>query len=420
MSNMVGTGVYTSLGFQVGALPSGFVLLTLWLVGGICALCGALCYGELGAALPRSGGEYQFLSRSIHPSVGFLAGWLAVTVGFSAPIALAAMAFAKYTQSVGLTFDGKWLAAVVVTLVACVHLLEVKRSSLFQNGAALLQFSLVLFFIGAGFFTNVNTDLPFFPQPGDWSLIQSAPFAISLIYVLYAYQGWNASSYLAGEVDRPSRTLPLSVMIGTLAVTGLYLALNATFLKVAPLSALDGKIDIGHVAASYIFGDLGGKIMSGLISIGLISTISAMTWIGPRVAAAMGEDAKILSVLSRRSKNGVPYAALILQYLIILFFIFTSSFRQVLTYVQFSLTLSSFLTVLGLMILRYREPDLPRPYRAWGYPVTPLIFMGISLWVLIHVARSSPKESFAGLATLALGLVVYWASANKKNVATAL
>ncbi len=413
MSNMVGTGVYTSLGFQVGPLPSGFVLLGLWLVGGVCALCGALCYGELGAALPRSGGEYNFLSRSIHPAVGFLAGFLAATVGFAAPIALAAMAFDKYAAAMGLTLPGHALALGVVTLVAGVHLLGVRRSGLFQNVVTAMQFLLVIVFIVAGFFAKGHSGVSFAPQADSLHLIKSAPFAVSLIYVLYAYTGWNASSYLAGEAENPARTIPLSALIGTLIVAGLYLALNATFLKVAPLSELAGQIDIGHIAAHHIFGELGGRIMSGLICVGLLSAISAMIWIGPRVAATMGEDSQILAPLAQRAANGVPVPALLMQYLIIVVLLLTAAFEQVLTYVQFSLTLSSFLTVAGVMILRWREPNLPRPYKTWGYPVTPIIFMAISVWVLIHVAQSNPKESLAGTATLLLGLVIYFASRNK-------
>lgn len=413
MSNMVGTGVYTSLGFQVGPLPSGFVLLVLWLVGGVCALCGALCYGELGAALPRSGGEYHFLSRSIHPAVGFLAGWLAATVGFSAPIALAAMAFEKYAAAMGLVLPGRVLALGVVTFVAGIHLLGVRRSGFFQNAVTTMQFLLVLVFIIAGFFVKGHSGVDFLPQGNSLDLIKSAPFAVSLIYVLYAYTGWNASSYLVGEVENPSRTIPLSALIGTLIVAGLYLALNATFLKVAPLSELAGQIDIGHIAAHHIFGEMGGRVMSGLICIGLVSAISAMTWIGPRVASVMGEDNRLMAPLARRSENGVPVTALFLQYTIIVVLLLTAAFEQVLTYVQFSLTLSSFLTVLGVMILRWREPNLPRPYKTWGYPVTPLVFMAISIWVLVHVAQSNPRESLAGTGTLLLGLVIYFASRNK-------
>ena len=410
MANMVGTGVYTSLGFQVGPLPSGFVLLTLWFVGGICALCGALCYGELGAALPRSGGEYHFLSRSMHPAIGFLAGFLAATVGFSAPISLAAMAFNKYAARMGLDLPAPWLALAVVTLVAGIHLTGVRRSGMFQNVVTAMQFLLIFIFIVAGFFTPAQPDISFLPPADSFHLIKSAPFAVSLIYVLYAYTGWNASSYIAGEVENPSRTIPLSALLGTLIVAALYLALNATFLKVAPLNELAGQIDIGHIAATHIFGPTGGRIMSGLICVGLVSAISAMTWIGPRVAAIMGEDNRLMAPLARRAANGVPVYALLFQYGIIVVLLLTTAFEQVLTYVQFSLTLSSFLTVLGLVILRWREPNLPRPYRTWGYPVTPLVFMAISVWVLIHVAQSNPRESLAGTATLLFGLLIYYAS----------
>ena len=214
---------------------------------------------------------------------------------------------------------------------------------------------------------------------------------------------------------------PASALIGTLIVAGLYLALNATFLKVASLSEMAGQIDIGHIAARHIFGEMGGRIMSGLICIGLVSAISAMTWIGPRVAAVMGEHNRLLAPLARRSREGVPVAALIMQYVIIVVLLLSAAFEQVLTYVQFSLTLSSFLTVLGVMVLRWREPHLTRPYKTWGYPVTPIVFMVISIWVLVHVAQSNPRESLAGLGTLLLGLLIYFASRTRgENYRTAL
>jgi basic amino acid/polyamine antiporter, APA family len=411
ISNMIGTGIFTSLGYQVGGLPSGFVILFLWLIGGICAFCGAVSYAELAATLPRSGGEYHFLSRTYHPAVGFVSGFLSVTVGFAAPIALAAMAFAKYFTDFTPGVSPLLVSIGIATLATAVHLRSVIFGARFQNVATIFKLSLILIFIGAGLFASAHVEpLTFLPKPGDSQLVTSAPFAISLVYVMYSYTGWNASTYIIGEVRDPSRNVPLSVAIGSGLVTLLYLALNAVFLHVAPLAALEGKLDVGHVAAQYIFGEKGGHLMAGLICIGLVSSISAMTWIGPRVTMAMGEDCHTLRFLGQKNVNGVPSRAILLQFVIVVALLISASFERVLTYVQFSLSLCSFLTVLGVIVLRWRRPDLARPYKAWGYPVTPVLFLVITGWMLVFLLKSKPQESLAGLATLLIGLLVYFLS----------
>ncbi|MFM2142562.1 MAG: hypothetical protein RLZZ476_1106 [Verrucomicrobiota bacterium] len=410
VANMVGTGVFTSLGFQVGGLPSGFAVIMLWLVGGVCAFCGAMCYGELAAAVPRSGGEYHFLGRVFHPLAGFLAGWLSVTVGFAAPIALAAMAFGKYLGGVFPGAPAEAGSILMVVLVTLVHLRGVKTAAFFQNGATWLKIGLIVVFIAAGLFFGEGQNISFWPQSGDFDLLKSRPFAVSLVYVMYSYAGWNAATYIVGEIRDPQRTVPRAIATGTVLVTGLYLLLNAVFLRVTPMAELDGKLDVGHAAADHIFGLTGGKIMSGLICLGLVSCVSAMTWLGPRVLATMGQDTRALAYFARSTAEGVPLRGLIAQLVVVIALILTSTFDKVLTCVQFGLQLASFATVLGLIVLRVREPDLPRPYRCWGYPFTPLLFLAISAWMMIYVALDKPWETAAGMGLIALGSVLFLVS----------
>ncbi len=410
VANMVGTGVFTSLGFQVGGLPSGFAVIMLWLVGGVCAFCGAMCYGELAAAVPRSGGEYHFLGRVFHPLAGFLAGWLSVTVGFAAPIALAAMAFGKYLGGVFPGAPAEAGSILMVVLVTLVHLRGVKTAAFFQNGATWLKIGLIVVFIAAGLFFGEGQNISFWPQSGDFDLIKSRPFAVSLVYVMYSYAGWNAATYIVGEIRDPQRTVPRAIAIGTVLVTGLYLLLNAVFLRVTPMAELDGKLDVGHAAADHIFGLTGGKIMSGLICLGLVSCVSAMTWLGPRVLATMGQDTRALAYFARSTAEGVPLRGLIAQLVVVIALILTSTFDKVLTCVQFGLQFASFATVVGLIVLRVREPDLPRPYRCWGYPFTPLLFLAISAWMMIYVALDKPWETAAGMGLIALGSVLFLVS----------
>lgn len=407
VANMIGTGVFTSLGFQVGPLPSGFVIMMLWIVGGVCAFCGAVCYGELAAAMPRSGGEYHYLTQIFSPAAGFLAGWLSATVGFAAPIALAAMAFGKYFTGALPWANAEVLSHGIVIAMLLVHLIGVNVGAKFQNVATWMKVLLIVVFIAAGLLMPNPQPVSFLPVAGDGERLMSPDFAVSLVFVMYAYTGWNAVTYIVGEVKNPARNLPLAVAIGTLIVAVLYVGLNGVFLLAAPMSELAGKVDVGHTAADHIFGAEGGHIMALLISGGLISAISAMTWVGPRVMMAMGEDVKLLAPLGKKSASGVPWVAMIVQTAIVLALLHSGKFEKVLTYVQFSLTLCSFITVLGVMVLRRTRPDLPRPYRAWGYPVTPLLFMGVSLWMMWHILRSNPVESLAGLGTILLGLIIF-------------
>jgi basic amino acid/polyamine antiporter, APA family len=407
VADMIGIGVFTSLGFQVAAIPSPFTVLMLWIVGGVAALCGALAYAELAAAFPRSGGEYNFLSRIYHPAIGFLAGWISATLGFSAPIALAAMAFGEYFKGIVPDAPPLLLGLVVIWGVTFVHLTGIKHSSKFQNVSTLIKGALIIALIVAGLAYGVPQPISFAPSATDMSYIASAPFAVSLVFVMYAYSGWNAATYIAGEVREPAVSLPRSIIAATLIVISCYVALNAVFLYTTPISAMAGQLDVAMVAGKHIFGELGGTIVGALICIGLISSISAMAWIGPRVTMAMGKDHALFRALSVTSKNGVPTAAILLQLIIVTLLLMTQSFEAVLDTIQFSLTLCSFLAVLGVIILRWKEPNLPRPYKTWGYPVTPFIFLGVTAFMMYHLIVERPLQSMAGLAIMLTGLAVY-------------
>jgi APA family basic amino acid/polyamine antiporter len=417
VANMVGTGIFTSLGFQVTGLPTGFSILALWIAGGICALCGALSYAELGAALPRSGGEYNFLGKIYHPAVGFLAGWISATVGFAAPVAIAAIAFGTYFAAVIPGVNPMILSLAVVTICTLVLLRDLQLGSAFQNGSTILKISLIAIIVAAGFWVKSSQPVSFLPAKGDGALIMSAPFAVSLYWVMYAYSGWNASTYIVGELRNPSRTVLVSVGLGTIAVMALYVAINAVFLRTTPMAEMAGKQQVAVIAGSHIFGAPGSKMMGLFICLGLISTVSGMMWIGPRITAAMGEDLRALGWLGRRNAHGVPTNAILAQFAIVVGLLLTATFETAVNYVQFSLTLCSTLTVLGVFVLRWRQPKLPRPYRTWGYPITPLVFLAISIWMLEHLLADSSTRapSLWGLATMALGLIVYFLSPKTKS-----
>ena len=408
IANIIGTGIFTSLGFQLANIQSGFALLMLWAVGGVAALCGALCYGELGAALPRSGGEYHFLSKIYHPALGFMAGFVSATVGFSAPIALAAMAFGKYLQGV-LDFGSPvFFSFAVVWLVALFHLKNLRLGSAFQNLSTLIKLLLIAALIVAGFFVHPKQPIDFFPAAGDTALIFGAPFAVALVYVMYSYSGWNAAVYITGEIKQPEKNVPRSLLVGTGMVIVLYVLLNAIFLATTPAQELKGQLEVALIAGRHIFGANGGRVAGAVICLGLISAISSMTWIGPRVTMSMGEDHWLLRLMGRKNFHGIPTNAIVLQLLIVNLLLLTRSFESVVQYTQFSLLLCSLFTVLGVIVLRKTRPELARPYRVWAYPLPPIIFATITIWMMFYLLRWKTTESLAGLATALVGLVLYF------------
>jgi APA family basic amino acid/polyamine antiporter len=427
VADMVGVGVFTSLGFQVKDIASGFSLLLLWVVGGIVALCGAAAYSELAGMFPRSSGEYNFLTRSYHPAIGFLAGWLSATVGFAAPIALAAMAFGEYFRAavpelpaLDYRITIPWprmfelritwellLGLAVAWLVTVVHLRGIRSGSIFHNVATVLKLALIVAFLVAGATYANPQPISFAPSAADLGYVVSAPFAISLVFVMYSYSGWNAATYIVGEIRDPQRSLPRALICGTLIVLAIYVALNAVFLYTTPMSELAGQIKVAAVAGRHMFGEMGERAVGALICFGLVSSISAMMWIGPRVTMTMGEDIPMLRIFARTSKAGVPTTAILFQILIVNLLMFSQSFEAVLEFVQFSLTACSFLAVLGVIKLRYTHPDLPRPYRAWGYPVTPVIFLVVTAFMMYYLVTNRPVESLAGFGMMLAGLAIY-------------
>lgn len=407
VADMIGTGVFTSLGFQVPGIPSGFALLMLWVIGGVVALCGALSYAELSAAFPRSGGEYNFLSRVYSPAVGFLAGWVSATVGFAAPVAIAAIAFGDYFQGVVPGAPKLYMGLGLIWITSAILITGMKQSSLFQDVMTGLKILLIVVLIAAGFAMGGGTNISFVPTSQDLGYIVSAPFAISLVYVMYAYSGWNAATYISGEIKDPQRNVPRSLIVATLIVMALYVLLNAAFLYSTPVGKLAGQVKVGLIAGTEIFGPYGGKIVGALICLGLISAVSAMMWIGPRVTMVMGEDLALLRWFAHKTPSGVPARALIVQTLVATVLLFTGTFEKVVLFIQFSFTLCSFLAVLGVIVLRFTQPGLPRPYRTWAYPLTPILFMAITLWMLIYQLMEKPVESLQGLALMLSGLIVY-------------
>ena len=413
IANMIGTGVFTSLGFQLLGIQSGFIILMLWIVGGITALCGALTYAELGAALPRSGGEYNFLSHIYHPVAGFTSGWISSTIGFSAPTALAAITFGSYLSSVFPMLSAKLLAIAILLTMTFIHASNRKNSGGIQQIFTILKIGLIIIFCVLGIvLVNEPQPINFLPVSTDVPLLFSSTFAVSLIYVNYAYNGWNAATYISSELEQPQKSLPGILLTGTLIVTVCYVALNYVFLYSAPVDELSGKVEIGVIAAQHIFGETGATIMGTVLSILLISTVSAMTLAGPRVLQVIGEDFKVFKLLAVTNTDGVPYRAIFFQSTIALIFILTSSFESILVFSGFALALNNFFAVAGIFVLRIRQPELERPYKTWLYPLPPLLYLSITIWTLGYILLERPMEAGMSLSIITAGILFYYFSAD--------
>jgi len=408
VANMIGTGVFTSLGFQLVDVQSTFPLLMLWVLGGIAAFCGAITYAELGTAIPRSGGEYTFLGRIYHPGAGFVSGWISATIGFAAPTALAAITFGVYLPSVFPGLPETALAVVLVVALSGIHATTHRKSGALQSSFTSLKVVLIVVFCGAALIVTPDPQpVALVPAAGDVGLVFGGGFAVSLIYVSYAYTGWNAATYLTSELDDVPRQLPWILGGGTALVLVLYVGLNYAFLRAAPMSELVGQVEVGYIAATHIFGPLGADIMGVALALLLVSTVSAMVVAGPRVLHVIGEDYRPFRWLSKTNEDGIPVTAILTQGALAIVFIVTASFESILVFSGFVLGLNSLLTVAGVFVLRWREPDLPRPYRVWAYPITPIVYLSLTVWTLTYLALDRPSEAGVAFALIAAGTAVY-------------
>ena len=418
VANMIGVGVFTSLGFQLFGLTDYRVILLLWLLGGFLAILGSFVYSELSAAFPRSGGEYNFLSEAFGRFIGFLSGWISITLGFSAPIAAASHAFAKYfNHLLPHEMNANFISVCLIVLVTAIHLFKKSIGANFQVFITIGKIVLMLLFIVFGFyFANKDHHSNYLIANTDFnSELFSSAFWVSLIYVSYAYSGWNATAYMIDEIDQPKRNVPRSILMGTIVVMILYVLINYVFLLSAPADAMRGKEDVGFVVADFIFSNQGAKIIGGLISFLLISTISSMVVVGPRVISRVAQDFTELNYLSKFSKNDVPVRAIITQSLIAILILLTTDFQFIITCIGFVLTLFTTLTAIGLIVLRKTRADVERPIKVPFYPFLPIVYVLFNCWIMYYLLVNKPYESGLGLLFVIAGAVFYFLFSKRSN-----
>jgi len=396
VANMIGAGVFTTSGFLLADLGSpGYVLLA-WAAGGVQAALGAMCYGALARRIPESGGEYLFLSRTLHPAAGYVAGWLSLLVGFSAPLAAAAFAFGAYAKPWLGGIPPALAGSILILAFAAVHAVEVRRGAQVQNAAVLLKVTLIVAFVAiAACKIGLPAAQPAPPFP-------IAAFGVSLIWISFSYSGWNAAVYIGGEIKDPERAIPRSLILGTALVTFLYLGLNAAFVFSAPVAELAGKIDVGRIAARAIGGVVLEEAVAGLIALALVSSVSSLVMAGPRVYAQMACDGYLPAALAVTS--GPPRGAIALQAGLALLFLWSATFDALLTWIGFTLSISTAATVAALIVLRKKEGNsLAVP----GYPVVPWVFLAGVVAMTAFTVHQRPLESLFGFATILAGLAAW-------------
>ncbi len=399
VANMVGTGVFTTSGILMGILGSPWLVLIVWLLGGVIALLGALCYGALAQRIPESGGEYTFLARTVHPMAAYVAGWLSLIVGFAVPLGALAFAFAEYMRPWLPSGVSSRLVATALLSGACLlHVGSLSFGARVQAAVVVAEILLVTLFASFGLgrlyphhFHTAHVAVNF------------GKMGLALVLVSFSYLGWNAAVYIGGEVKDPERNLPRSLILGTSIVTLLYLGLNAFFVFAAPVSELAGRIDVAHVAAAAVGGPRLAAVVSVLVALALAMCVSALTMTGPQVAARMAAD----GLLPRRFSSSAgrpPRLALLAQLVLGLVALWTATFERILTYVGFTLGISMMATIIGLCRLRLREgPSLRVP----GWPWVPGLFLAFVSSSTIFTIAQRPFVGLIGLSTLGVGAVAY-------------
>ena len=417
IANMIGAGIFTTSGLLMSGLKDPALMLILWVVGGVIALCGALSYGELGAAMPGAGGEYLFLSKLYHPIFGFLSGWVSFMVGFSAPIAASAMGFSEYflrafpgvaeTGIIPAAATGKILSVSVILIFTFIHYRGIKTGARIQNVLTIMKILLIVILVAAGFmsgkgdvanFTSNASGTAGFPG---WKTV-----ALSLMWIMFAYSGWNASTYLGAEIKDPARTLPRSLLYGTGIVIVLYLAVNLLYVYGIKPAEMEGVISVGGLAMGNLFGKSAEVLFSLLISFALFSSLSAFIIIGPRVYYSMANDGLFFkSVAKIHPKYEVPSNSILLQAAIAILLALSGSFEQVLTYMGFALGIFPVMTIIGVFIQRKKgNNELKLP----GFPLAQIIYVVSGVMILVLSFLERPAESSVALGVVAIGIPAYF------------
>ena len=436
--DMIGIGIFVTTGAIAETLPSPGGVLLVWILGGLLALTGALSCAELSASLPYAGGDYIYIREAYGKLVGFLSGWSSFLVTFSGAIAFLAVGFTGFmsfffpplganeayfsTKFLGLSFHitlGTIFSIIVIWLISGLHCLGVRQGTLTQNILTTLKIGALVGIIILGLLFgkgDINHFVPLF----DWQKIGNVSlFAAAFIPAIFAYSGWNAVIYIAGEVKEPEKTLPKALLWANLLVITLYLAINVIYIYAVPVTEMKGALRVSEVATTALFGYQTSAWITAMITVSILGALNVVTMLGPRVYYAMARDGVFFQRLTRVHPTfGTPTSAILLQAVWATLLIVTGTFGTLFTYVSVIITLFSAFTVGSVIVLRYKRPDLKRPYKLWGYPVVPILFIAAHIWIVWGSVTEKPFESLIGLLIVCLGIPAYviWQNRLKKKL----
>jgi APA family basic amino acid/polyamine antiporter len=425
VANVIGVGIFTTTGFQAADLGNPLLILFLWALGGILAYFGALCYGELAAAMPYAGAEYVYLRETYGPSFGVMSAFVSLIAGFPAPIAAALKSLVIYLSAVAPLLDSQRLVMGVLAIndliaiglvwaLIAIQMRGIRQSIQFNNFVTLLKVGgIIVIILAAAAFGRGDTGNFAYVSVANQGMGMIALFtalATSLIFVMFCYSGWNAAAYVASEIIEPQRNLPRALVAGTVIVTALYLGLNAVYLYGADVDQLAGKVEVGLVAARELFGSWGVALVTVVLVISLLASSSAMMIVGPRVSFALGGDVNALRWFAKTNSAGTPVNAILTQGTVTSVLIVSGRVDQILQYAGFTLALMSALAVSCVMVQRVRNPELDRPFRLPGYPIPPLFYLVVTIWTMAWAFLGRPLESSLALLTVAAGGALYWLS----------
>ncbi len=433
--DMIGIGIFVTTGAIAETLPSPGGVLLVWILGGLLALAGALSCAELSASLPYAGGDYIYIREAYGKLPGFLSGWSSFLVTFSGAIAFLAVGFAGFMAfffpvlgakepivSLALPYFpinvtvGTIFSIVVVLLISGLHCLGVRLGTMTQNILTTLKIGSLLAIILLGVFFG-RGDTAHFTPLFDWHKLGNfSVFAAAFIPAIFAYSGWNAVIYIAGEVKDPERNLPRALLWANLIVIALYLAVNVVYIYGVPVTEMKGALRVSEVATTALFGRQTSAWITAIITVSILGALNVVTMIGPRIYYAMAHDGVFFKSLTRvHPRFSTPINAIILQAFWSCLLILTNTFGTLFTYVSVIITLFSALTVGSVMVLRWKKPELKRPYKLWGYPLVPIIFIAANLWIVWGSVTQNPRDSLLGVFIVALGIPAYLLWQNRLN-----
>ena len=427
---VVGSGIFMTPGIIAAGLASPGLLLCVWLAGGLITLCGALSFAELGAMFPKAGGQYVYLREAYGSGAAFIFGWAFFGFIMCGGAAALAVAFAEFlgsfvpglamsrvlfrAQIAGLSFSlsaGQIVAALSTLFLTFVNSFGIRSGAVFQNLMTVLRLGTVAALVVLGVLFGAKAGAanfhPLFP-PGPGFPAVLKPLGLALVAVFWTYDGWYAVNCTAEEIRDPGRTIPRGLMLGVLSLTAIYVLINLVYLLALPLGEISGVVRVGEKAASALFGAGGAALFSALVMVSVFGCLNANILVGPRVFYAMARDGYFFKAMGRLGrKSRVPTAALWGQAAWTAVLCLSGTYESLYEYMVFALLLFFAATGAAVFVLRRRSPEAIRPYRAWGYPVVPLVFIAMSLAVFASIVVSQPAKSLVGLGLLLAGVPVY-------------